>query len=68
MKRLITIVVMLILIVSCSRTMHKKRKGCKGKGGWYNNRNLSSIVDSIQKHKEMISYQHFIVSYPHLYV
>jgi len=67
MKRVIGItVVILILITSCSRTIHK-RKQCKGNGSWYRNRNLSSI-DSIQKPEEIISYQHYMVSYPHLYV
>ena len=65
MKRVIGITI-LILITSCSRIIHK-RKQCKGNGSWYKNRNLSSI-DSIQKPEEIISYQHYMVSYPHLYV
>ena len=65
MKRVIVIVVVLIGMIGCSRPIHKKGKRCKG--NWYKNRNLSSI-DSIQKHNEILSYQHFIVSYPHLYV
>lgn len=65
MKRVIVIVVVLIGMIGCSRPIHKKRKRCNG--GWYKNRNLSSI-DSIQKPEEIISYQHYMVSYPHLYV
>ena len=66
MKRLIVItVVMVILITSCSITIHKRNR-CKGNGGWYKNRNLSSIsIDSIQKHQRIISYPHLMASYPH---
>lgn len=67
MKSIIGIVI-LILITSCSRPIHKKRKGCKGNGSWYGNRNLSQIPQSIQNPQKTISYQHFIVSYQHLYV
>ena len=68
MKSIIGIVI-LILITSCSRPIHKKRKRCKGNGSWYGNRNLSQIPQSIQNPQnpqKTISYQHFIVSYPHL--
>jgi len=65
MKSIIGIVI-LILITSCSRPIHKKRKGCKGNGSWYGNRNLSQIPQSTQNPQKSISYPHFIVSYPQL--
>lgn len=46
MKNLLVLLITvfcLSLIASCGRP-YKKRKGCKGTGGWYGNRNLSQKV------------------------
>jgi len=43
---LMFIVILVLLLSSCSRRI-TKRKGCNGKGGWYGNRNLS-VIDSIR--------------------
>lgn len=30
-------------MTSCASTPYKKRKGCKGNGGWYGKRNLGEV-------------------------
>lgn len=46
MKNLSLVLILLFVItafVSCGSSPYKKRKGCKGKGGWYGKRNLGVI-------------------------
>lgn len=44
-QNILMILMIILLSFSCSRKI-TKRKGCKGKGHWYGNRNLS-IVEPI---------------------
>ena len=43
---LMFIVILVLLLTSCSRVI-TKRKRCRGNGSWYGNRNLS-VIDSIR--------------------
>ena len=42
------LVLFIVSLSSCGSSPYKKRKGCNGQGGWYNNRNLS-IQDTNQE-------------------
>lgn len=44
----LAIVCTVSMLSSCGSSPYKKRKGCKGNGGWYGNRNLGA-VDKVQK-------------------
>lgn len=39
------------MLSSCGSSPYKKRKGCRGNGGWYGNRNLG-YLDYLQKQEK----------------
>lgn len=46
MKNLFVLLIALFCLgamTSCASSPYKKRKGCRGNGGWYGNRNLSKV-------------------------
>ncbi|BDS14835.1 hypothetical protein [Aureispira anguillae] len=40
---LLILVFVITALASCGSSPYKKRKGCKGNGGWYGKRNLGAI-------------------------
>ena len=48
-------VLVVSLLASCGSSPYKRRKSCRGKGGWYGNRNLGSI-DRYFKEKKQKTY------------
>lgn len=46
MKNLFVLLITLFCLgamTSCASSPYKKRKGCRGNGGWYGNRNLGKV-------------------------
>lgn len=46
MKRILVLLVAVVglsALSSCGSSPYKKRKGCRGNGSWYGNRNLGAI-------------------------
>lgn len=43
MKKTLSLLLLSILLFSCTSPVYKKRKKCKGNGSWYGNRNLGSL-------------------------
>ncbi len=43
MKKTLSLLLLSILLFSCTNPVYKKRKKCKGNGSWYGNRNLGSL-------------------------
>jgi hypothetical protein len=46
MKNLFVLLIVVFCIASltsCASSPYKKRKGCRGNGGWYGNRNLGAV-------------------------
>lgn len=39
----LAVVCTISMLSSCGSSPYKKRKGCKGNGGWYGKRNLGAI-------------------------
>ncbi|BDS14043.1 hypothetical protein [Aureispira anguillae] len=39
----LVVVCTISMLSSCGSSPYKKRKGCKGNGGWYGKRNLGAI-------------------------
>lgn len=46
---LVLFVLTVVLFSSCGSSPYKKRKGCRGNGGWYGKRNLGAIDQSPTK-------------------
>lgn len=49
---LLVLVFVITALASCGSSPYKKRKGCKGNGGWYGKRNLGA-TDNHKTQTEM---------------